>query len=195
MHGAELVRGRPSALIASGFAVTQPTILPDSPPPMPSATDSNPDPAVLRIIQEAGNTTQALGLGRICGQLYAYLFFSEGPRSLADMQAALGISKGSASMSVRQLEQWGATEKVWVKGDRKDYYVANEWVGRVIRNMLNDMAGRRFTSYDELLMQAQAGIPDDGSGEFLSERVAILQKFCDRVRRVWENPLVKALVR
>jgi DNA-binding transcriptional regulator GbsR (MarR family) len=162
---------------------------------MATPTGRNPDPAIRKIIQEAGNTTQALGLGRICGQLYAYLFFSQEPRSLSDMQEALGISKGSASMNVRQLEQWGAAEKVWVKGDRKDYYTANEWLGKVVRNILNDLASRRLTSYDELLDNAMTDLPENGNREFLAERVAILQKFCTRVRRAWENPIVKALVR
>lgn len=161
---------------------------------------SEPEPAeapeaIRRMIQEAGNTTQALGLGRICGQLYAYLYFSASPRSLADMQEALGISKGSASMTVRQLEQWGAVEKIWVKGDRKDYYLANEWVGKIVRNVLDEMAGRRLAVYDRLLAETRAALPADGGDEFLVERVELLQKFCRRVRKVWENPLVKALMR
>jgi len=162
---------------------------------MAESGHATPDPAVLRIIQEAGSTTQALGLGRICGQLYAYLYFSARPRTLAEMQEDLGISKGSASMTVRQLEQWGAAEKVWVKGDRKDYYTANEWIGKIVRNVLNDMAGGGLAMYDGLLAETRAALPDDDGSEFLVERVELLQKFCTRVRRVWENPLVKALVR
>jgi DNA-binding transcriptional regulator GbsR (MarR family) len=151
-------------------------------------------PSVSNIIREAGRTTQALGLGRICGELYAYLFFSEKPRSLADMQLALDISKGSASMSVRQLEQWGAAEKVGVQGDRKDYYTANEWLGKVVRNVLNDLASRRLASYDEVLSEAREMLPQD-DGPFLEERLAVMQKFCSRVRQTWENPLVRALLR
>lgn len=156
---------------------------------------AKPEQAVRRIIQEAGSTTQALGLGRICGQLYAYLYFSERPRSLADMQAALDISKGSASMTVRQLEQWGAVEKIGVAGDRKDYYLANEWVGKIVRNILDEMAGRRLAVYDTLLADTRAALPDGGGNEFLVARVELLQKFCTRVHRLWGNPLVKALMR
>ena len=162
---------------------------------MTESEHAEPAQAVRRIIQEAGSTTQALGLGRICGQLYAYLYFSEQPRSLADMQAALDISKGSASMTVRQLEQWGAVEKIGVKGDRKDYYLANEWVGKIVRNVLDEMAGRRLTVYDKLLADTRAALADGGEDAFLVERVDLLRKFCTRVRKLWENPLVKALMR
>ena len=102
------------------------------------------NPVITRFIQDAGNLTQSFGIGRATGQIFAYLYFSPEPRSLADLQAALGISKGSASMCVRQLEQWGAVKKIWVKGDRKDYYEANEWFGQIVKNALMDTIGKRM---------------------------------------------------
>ena len=54
-------------------------------------------------------------------------------------------------MGVRQLEQWGAVEKVWVKGDRKDYYKARETIGRIIKNALVDLAGKRIQGSSSLL--------------------------------------------
>jgi DNA-binding transcriptional regulator GbsR (MarR family) len=90
-------------------------------------------PITRRFIEDAGNTTQALGVGRVIGQIFAYLYFSEESRTLDDMKGALGISKGSASMGVRQLEQWGAVQRVWVKGDRKDFYTANDYFGQIVR--------------------------------------------------------------
>jgi DNA-binding transcriptional regulator GbsR (MarR family) len=120
---------------------------------------SDVSPIPRRFISEAGNTTQALGVGRVVGQIYAFLYFSEPPRTLNDMTEALGISKGSASMGVRQLEQWGAVQQVWVKGDRKDYYTANDYFGQIIRNILTDIMGKRLeglaASLDEAAREVQ----------------------------------------
>lgn len=150
---------------------------------------------VHRFIQEAGNTTQAMGLGRIVGQIYAYLFFSAAPRSLSDMQQALGISKGAASMSVRQLEQWEAVEKIWVRGDRRDFYRANDWLGKVLRNVFADLAKRRLTQYDTLFGEIEQRLTDaDGDGAFLRERVAHLRRFYGRTRKAWDNPIIRALL-
>ena len=155
-------------------------------------------PVVRRFVQDAGNTAQSFGVGRIVGQIYAYLYFSAGPRALADLQEALGISKGSASMGVRQLEQWDAVRKVWVKGDRKDYYEANDWLGRILKNALIETVGQRMTAYESLLGEAGehlATSENDEAAAFVAERVAHLKRFHDRVRSVWNSPIVKTLTK
>jgi len=113
-------------------------------------------PIIRRFIEDAGNTTQALGVGRVVGQIFAYLYFSEESRTLDDMKEALGISKGSASMGVRQLEQWGAVQRVWVKGDRKDFYTANDYFGQIVRNIAIDLMGKRIASLAQSLDSAEA---------------------------------------
>ena len=117
-------------------------------------------PIVRKFVEDAGNTTQALGVGRVIGQIFAYLYFSEEPRTLDDMKEALGISKGSASMGVRQLEQWGAVQRVWVKGDRKDYYNANDYFGQIVRNIATDLMGKRLASLAQSLDAAEAELND-----------------------------------
>ena len=163
-----------------------------------------------RFIEDAGNTSQALGVGRVVGQIFAYLYFSEEPRGLDDMKEALGISKGSASMGVRQLEQWGAVQRVWVKGDRKDYYTANDYFGQIVRNIASDLMGKRLTSLASSLEKAEAeltgapGQSGDGRREiagpnvnhqFLKTRIARLKEFQGKVNGVWNNPIVKLMLK
>ena len=140
--------------------------------------------------------TQSLGLGRAIGQVYAFLYFSPEPRTLDDMVAALGISKGSASMTVRQLEQWGAARRVWVKGDRKDYYLAEDYFGRIVRNILVGILGTRMESLAALLDSAEKELAAaNGDARFLRDRVAHIRKFHRKVQKVWGNPVVKRMVR
>jgi DNA-binding transcriptional regulator GbsR (MarR family) len=163
------------------------------------------DPITRRFIEEAGNATQALGVGRVAGQIFAYLYFSEQPRSLDDMKEALGISKGGASMCVRQLEQWGAVQRVWVKGDRKDFYTANDYFGRMLRNVIMDVMGKRITSLSQLLDDTDAHLDaqsqsEPGTGKatnhaFLRGRVKRLRDFQGKVQSLWGNPLVKMLMK
>lgn len=154
-------------------------------------------PTVRRFIQEAGNATQSFGLGRAAGQIYAYLYFSRQPRNLADMQAALAISKGSASMVVRQLEQWGAVKKVWVKGDRKDYYEASDWFGNILKHAVMDTVGKKLATYSAMLDEMETGLAaqtGDGELEFVKMRVGKLRRFQKRAQNLWKNPLVRALL-
>ena len=141
--------------------------------------------------------TQSIGLGRVVGQLYVFLYFSRTPRSLGDMQDALGVSKGSASTSVRQLEQWGAVRKVWVKGDRRDYYVAVTWFGRIFKNAMADLVGKRLRAYTDILERIEEEMESekDGDGAFVRGQLRKLRLFHDRVESLWSNPLLQRLLK
>ena len=151
------------------------------------------------FIEDAGNMTQSLGAGRVIGQLYAYLYFSDKPRNLVDMQDALAISKGSASTAVRQLEQWGAVRKVWVKGDRKDYYTASDWFGHIIKSAILDTVAKKLSSYSSLLEEVEADLDrihaDDPEGQFIRDRIAALRSFHKKAAKVWSKPIVRKLLR
>jgi DNA-binding transcriptional regulator GbsR (MarR family) len=156
-------------------------------------------PLVHRFIEDAGNMTQSLGVGRVIGQIYAYLYFGREPKNLADMREALGISKGSASTGVRQLEQWRAVRKVWVKGDRKDYYEASDWFGQIVKNAVLDTVGKKLSSYGSLLEQIESDLSripgGDGEGKFIRERVAALRAFQKKAQWVWNKPMIRRLLK
>ncbi|MCX7590660.1 MAG: hypothetical protein N2255_03425 [Kiritimatiellae bacterium] len=156
------------------------------------------NPIIRRFVQDVGNATQSFGVGRVIGQIYAFLYFSREPKNLTDIAMALGISKGSVSMGVRQLEQWGAVRKVWVKGDRKDYYEANDWLGRILKTAVLDTVGKKLAAYRSLLdgVEAQlAHLSDtDGEGRFIRERVEHLRRFHGRLQKLWQNPIVQTLL-
>ena len=156
-----------------------------------------------RFIESAGHLTQSLGAGRVLGQIYAHIYFSKDPQSLDDLTRRLEISKGSASMAVRQLEQWGALRRVWVKGDRKDYYVATDEFGRIVRKALLDMIGRKMETSDGLLEEAQAllqertrnGKKSDEEWVFIDQRVKKLQLFRDRAQGLWNSSILRMLLK
>lgn len=133
------------------------------------------------------------------GQIYAYLYFSRQPRNLSDMQHDLSVSKGSASTAVRQLEQWGAVKQVWVKGDRKDYYQASDWFGKMLKNAVIDTIGKRLSSCTSLLQEIETDLTrleaKSGDGEFIRDRIQRLHAFQTKAHEVWNNPVVKMLLR
>jgi len=160
------------------------------------------DQIVSRMIEAAGHLTQSFGIGRVLGQIYAFLYFSPEPRSLNDLTRELGISKGSASMGVRQLEQWGALAKVWVRGDRKDYYRANDAFGRIIKNAIKDLAGKRMERSAALLDEVEAGLqpaPARKAGVsddvFVRGQLEKMRAFQKKAEGLWAGVLVKLLLR
>ncbi len=91
------------------------------------------------------------GLNNIMAQLYAFLYLSNGPLSLDDMVQRLKISKASASVNIRELENYGAVRRVWVKGSRKDYYQAETDIAKVIMDRIKSMSKSRLVEIDNML--------------------------------------------
>lgn len=156
-----------------------------------------------RFVEAAGRVTQSFGAGRALGQVYAHIYFSRTAQALEDLVRDLGISKGGASMTVRQLEQWGALRKVWVRGDRKDYYEATEEFGKIVRRALLDMVGREMEHADGLLESAKdtveagkkAGVKRDDEDEFVIRRLRMIMTFRDRARWVWDNWILRLMMK
>jgi len=54
--------------------------------------------------------------------LFPQGFDNHGLPTELKVEKELGISKGNVSMALRKLEELGLIRKVWIKGDRKNYY-------------------------------------------------------------------------
>ncbi len=168
----------------------------DQPPRDATGTKSAPALQEVRerFITLAGNASQALGVGRVLGQIFAHVYLSPVAQTLDDLTRRLGISKGSASMAVRQLEQWGALRRVWVKGDRKDYYEANQEWGQSARRALGDIIAQRLESADALvrdldtLLQGQpAGAAAGEEWAFVAGRIQRFNLFRERLQWMWQK--------
>ena len=97
-----------------------------------------------RFVEGIGRLAATVGVSRVNGQLYAMLFLSEKPLCLDDMVERLKISKGNASLNIRKLESLGVAKRVWVKGDRKDFYQAELDLEKIIKGELIDIARSRM---------------------------------------------------
>jgi HTH-type transcriptional regulator, glycine betaine synthesis regulator len=68
--------------------------------------------------------SRLIGLPRSLGEIYGLLFISGCPLTLDALVERLRISKGSASQGLKTLRQIGAAKVTYVPGDRRDYYLA-----------------------------------------------------------------------
>ena len=121
-----------------------------------------------RFVEGIGRLAATVGVSRVNGQLYAMLFLSEKPLCLDDMVERLKISKGNASLNIRKLESLGVAKRVWVKGDRKDFYQAELDIEKIIKGGLIDIARSRMkialdtvTETEDLIKKAQANLNEE----------------------------------
>jgi len=82
------------------------------------------DETIEQFIESWGSLGVLWGINRSMARIHAFLLTSEDPRDLDAIAETLQISKGNASMCLKELRNWGIIQRVHLAGDRRDYYVA-----------------------------------------------------------------------
>ncbi|MDC3417274.1 GbsR/MarR family transcriptional regulator [Aquibacillus salsiterrae] len=78
------------------------------------------------IVTEFAKTIEMFDLSPSEARLFSILYLEGKPMTLDEMSKALGKSKTSISMGIRNLLDLNLVSRVWKKGVRKDLYVAEE---------------------------------------------------------------------
>lgn len=86
------------------------------------------------------NAAQSAGLPKSLGQIYGLLFCRDDPMAMDEIMAVLAISKGSASQGLRFLRQLGAVRSQFLPGKRKEHYVAEIRLRKLVAGFLKEQA-------------------------------------------------------
>ncbi|MCK4437261.1 hypothetical protein KAU86_04865 [bacterium] len=147
--------------------------------------NSKLEKSVDGFVESIGQLGSNLGLNKMAAQLYALLFMSNDPLSLDDMMKRLKVSKGNVSVNVRELEKWGAARKVWVKGDRRDFYKAELDVFKIITERLKTGLTRRMDETLQAIKQAEETIRE-GGGNFNGKDKKTAKVYRERLEKAKE---------
>ncbi len=74
------------------------------------------------MLQSFAEAYKSFGLSKLMGRVVALLIYSPEPMSLDDIAKNLEMSKGPISQITRRLSDRHLIRKVWVPGNRKDFY-------------------------------------------------------------------------
>lgn len=85
-----------------------------------------------------GRLMEFWGFKRNMGRVWAVLYLSPEPLSAEDLRHALQLSSGAVSMTLSELSRWGVVRRVWIQGERKDYYAAEVQLWRMISRVFNE---------------------------------------------------------
>ena len=102
-----------------------------------------PDP-----IDQASDTIGQLmvfwGFKHIMGRIWAILYLSPKPLTAPELVEKIHASSGSISMGLRDLLAWGAIHKVCPSGSRKDHFVAEGDIWKMVSRVLSEREGRKI---------------------------------------------------
>jgi len=90
------------------------------------------------VSDAVGRLIEFWGFKRNMGRVWAVLYLSPHPLTAADLRDKLQISSGAVSMTVTELVRWGVVKRVWVQGERRDYYAAEVALWRMISRVLGE---------------------------------------------------------
>ena len=113
--------------------------------------------AVIDLFLHAANS---FGLPKSYGQIYGLLFSRDHPLAMNEVMEHLQISKGSASQGLRALRQLGAVTSVFEPGDRKERFVAESRLRKLVGGFLREQADPHLEKGTARLKQIESLVND-----------------------------------
>ena len=96
------------------------------------------------------------GINRTMAQIHAFLLISAEPMTQDDIMEDLNISRGNTNMNIRELINWGLVERVILPGERKEFFVAEKDIWKVVRQIVKERKKRELDPMLKLLDQLEA---------------------------------------
>jgi DNA-binding transcriptional regulator GbsR (MarR family) len=96
------------------------------------------------FIESWGSMGVLWGINRSMARIHAFLLTSEEQMDLETMAESLKISRGNASMSLKELRSWGVIQRVHLPGERRDYYVAEYDAMKMFFEIVSERKRREF---------------------------------------------------
>jgi DNA-binding transcriptional regulator GbsR (MarR family) len=90
------------------------------------------------IIDVCVRSAQVLGLPRSIGEIFGLIFCSPRPVSFDDVVRILRLSNGTASCGLRYLKRRGAVRICYVARERKDFYVAETSLRKIMSAVFSE---------------------------------------------------------
>ncbi len=94
--------------------------------------------AEIVVTDAVGRLMEFWGFKRNMGRVWSVMYLSPHPLTASDLRDLLQISSGAVSMTVAELMRWGVVKKVWVQGERRDFFVAEVALWRMISRVLGE---------------------------------------------------------
>ncbi|SDJ12676.1 GbsR/MarR family transcriptional regulator [Chryseobacterium jejuense] len=128
-----------------------------------------------KYIQTWGTFATNWGINRTMAQVHALLLASGKALSTDEVMEQLEISRGNANMNLRALIDWGIVRKEFIKGDRKEYFVAEKDVWYLFKQITKERRKREIEPVISFLEELRD--IDDNDSEEAKEFIKLMNDF------------------
>lgn len=114
-----------------------------------------------RLVSDAVGSLMVLwGFKRNMGRVWTVLFLAGQPMTSKQLQQSLLLSSGAVSMTLSELSRWGVVAKQWVPGERRDFYVAESNLWKMISRVLRERERGEIEGAIEAFEKALASLSE-----------------------------------
>lgn len=96
------------------------------------------------FVESWGSMGVMWGINRSMARIHALLLVTKEPLGLEEITETLGMSRGNASMCLKELRHWGVVRRVNLTGERRDFYIAEDDVWSMLFRIASERKKREF---------------------------------------------------
>lgn len=133
------------------------------------------------------------GINRTMAQIHALLLISPDPITQDDMMDQLNISRGNTNMNIRELINWGLVERRLLSGERKEYFIAEKDIWKVVKLIVKERKKRELEPMLLLLdkLEAVEGDKRDKDVKSFVETISGIKKLSKQADKTLDT-MIKA---
>ncbi len=85
-----------------------------------------------------GEVIEYWGFRKALGRVWTVLYLTGEPMAAGDVGERLSMSAGSVSTTLTELQRWGVVRRVWLPGERREFFVAETDLWKMITKVLRE---------------------------------------------------------
>ncbi|MBS1724583.1 MAG: MarR family transcriptional regulator [Armatimonadetes bacterium] len=118
-----------------------------------------------RFVLEWGRMSSSWGINRTMAQIHALLLCTGEPTTVEELIDQLHISRGNASMNLRDLIDWGIIRRLRKPGDRKDTYQSDGDILQMFARVVRERKRRELDPTVAAIRECLAMVPEEDQSD------------------------------
>jgi len=140
-----------------------------------------------KFIDSWGTFGTKWGINRTMALVHGLILATDKPVSTEDIMEQLNISRGNANMNIRALIDWGLAHKVFIAGERMEYFEAEKDIYKVALMIIRERRKRELEPIRYMLQDLQK-IDDKGkSADNFKKVVKDIDEFAEFADKAMEK--------
>ena len=133
-----------------------------------------------KFIQSWGTLGSEWGINRTMAQVHALLMIAPNALTADEIMEELDISRGNANMNIRALMDWGLVYKELKPGDRKEYFIGEKDMWKVVRQIIINRKRKELEPMLKVLDEISGIKEDCPEAEALAKAVQDIKMFSSK---------------